>query len=292
MESHDEERLMFKNISFGDATGDYDTRNLKVALKRMQLDALFFLTIPGPKMIWQFGELGYDVSIDENGRTGEKPIKWDYYSDENRHQLYLTYKFLNDLRKSQPAFSTSGYSYSLSTPAKRLTLAGETMKVNILGNFGMVSSTINLAFPQTGKWYEYFTRDSLTVTNTNSLFTFKPGEFRLYTTKKLAPSELVTGVDDQISENEGQRIAVYPNPSDKEFSFKLQGTGSGMVSVNIYNLTGLIIRHLENPDSIDGTQIIKWDGMTDNGSEAPAGLYLVNIRTHQKTQSARLLKIK
>ena len=288
MESHDEERLMFKNISFGDATGDYDTRNLKVALKRMQLDALFFLTIPGPKMIWQFGELGYDVSIDENGRTGEKPIKWDYYSDEDRHQLYLTYKFLNDLRKSQPAFSTSGYSYSLSTPAKRLTMTGETMKVNILGNFGMASSTINPAFPQTGKWYEYFTRDSITVTNTNSLFTFKPGEFRLYTTQKLAPSELVTGVDDQISEIEGQKISVYPNPFDKETTISFSGRQtSSSRKIEIFSAYGTPVRTITVPAGI--TQVI-WDGKSSDGTYAAKGLYIIRVSPGQKYAAQKVIR--
>ena len=88
MESHDEERLMYKTITYGNAAGNYNTQNLKIALKRMELDALFFLTVPGPKMIWQFGELGYDVSIDFGGRTSEKPIRWDYQADPDRHRLY------------------------------------------------------------------------------------------------------------------------------------------------------------------------------------------------------------
>jgi 1,4-alpha-glucan branching enzyme len=288
MESHDEERLMFKNVSFGDATGDYDTRNRKVALKRMQLDALFFLSIPGPKMIWQFGELGYDISIDENGRTGEKPIKWDYYSDEERHPLYLTYKLLNNLRKSQPAFSTSNYSYALATPGKRLTLTGETMKVNILGNFGMASSTINPAFPQIGKWYEYFTRDSITVTNTSSLFTFKPGEFRLYTTQKLALSELVTAVDDQISETEEQKISVYPNPFDKETTISFAG---GQISVSskieIFSAFGTLVRTIIVPA---GTNQVTWDGRTSGGANAAKGLYIIRVSPGQKNAVQKVIK--
>jgi glycosidase len=280
MESHDEERLMYKNISYGDVTGEYDTRNQKVALRRMQLDALFFLSIPGPKMIWQFGELGYDVSIEENGRTGEKPIKWDYYADEDRHQLYLTYKFLNDLRRTQPAFSTTGYSYSLSTPAKRLTLTGETMKVNILGNFGMASSTINPAFPQTGKWYEYFTRDSITVTNPNALFTFKPGEFRLYTTKKLAPTDIVTGIDDQVSENEAQNIAIYPNPFDKETKISFSGGEIlQQMRIEIFSSYGIPVRTIILPA---GASQVTWDGKTSGGAEAANGLYIIRVNAGQK----------
>jgi hypothetical protein len=254
----------------------------------MQLNALFFLSIPGPKMIWQFGELGYDVSIDANGRTGEKPIKWDYYNDEDRHQLYLTYKFLNNLRKSQPAFSTTGYSYSLSTPAKRITLTGETMKVNLLGNFGMASSTINPAFPQTGKWYEYFSLDSITITNTNSLFTFKPGEFRLYTTQKLAPSELATGVDDQISEINEKKISVYPNPFDKKTTVSfLGGVVAGSSKIEIFSAYGTPVRTINVPS---GASEVTWDGKTSGGEDAAKGLYIIRVSQGQKYAVQKVIK--
>src|SRR6202008_4668428 len=63
MESHDEERLMYKNLTFGNASGGYDVKNTVTALRRMEAASSLFLTIPGPKMIWEFGERGYDKSI-------------------------------------------------------------------------------------------------------------------------------------------------------------------------------------------------------------------------------------
>jgi len=98
----------------------------------MELDAVFLLTVPGPKMIWQFGELGYDISIDSGGRTGVKPIKWNYFSDPDRHRLYIIYKLLNNLRSSQPVFGTGSYSSSLSTPLKSIQLFDPTMNVDVL----------------------------------------------------------------------------------------------------------------------------------------------------------------
>ena len=151
MESHDEERLMYKTLTWGNATTAYNTKNPIIALKRLELNVLFFLTIPGPKMIWQFGELGYDISINENGRTGEKPIKWEYFSDSYRHRLYLFYKLINTLRKTEPAFSTDNFTHSLSSITKRLQLNGEDMKVNILGNFGVTSGLVFPAFQQTDR---------------------------------------------------------------------------------------------------------------------------------------------
>ncbi len=84
MESHDEERLMYKNLTYGNSSGNYNIKNLATALERIKLAGAFFFTVPGPKMIWQFGELGYDYSIEYNGRTGPKPIRWGYFLDVNR----------------------------------------------------------------------------------------------------------------------------------------------------------------------------------------------------------------
>ncbi|MFA5817708.1 MAG: alpha-amylase family glycosyl hydrolase [Bacteroidales bacterium] len=290
MESHDEERIMYKTIIYGAATVDYNTQNLKVALKRMQLAALFFLTVPGPKMIWQFGELGYDISIDNGGRTSEKPIKWDYFLDFDRHRLFVIYKLLNNLRKTQPVFGTSSYSYSLSTPLKRLQLIHPTMKVNILGNFGVTSSTISPAFPQTGKWYEYFTGDSITVVNVNDLFNLQPGEYRLYTTKKLVSPKLIIGIEDQKLAEKDHFVSVYPNPSPEEFTFEIQNLNPTPASVSIFDITGRMIRQLRTNISADGLQSVKWDGRLANGSEASGGIYFVQICTTLRSGTLKIIK--
>ena len=80
-ESHDEERLMYKNLTWGNNAGDYNIKELHTAINRVKAIGAFFFTIPGPKMIWQFGELGYDNSIDDPCRLCEKPILWDYFED-------------------------------------------------------------------------------------------------------------------------------------------------------------------------------------------------------------------
>ncbi|RYZ40142.1 MAG: alpha-amylase, partial [Sphingobacteriales bacterium] len=63
-ESHDEERLMYKNIQFGNSANPaHNVKTLDVALSRMSAVGAISLLVPGPKMIWHFGELGWDDSI-------------------------------------------------------------------------------------------------------------------------------------------------------------------------------------------------------------------------------------
>ncbi|MCH7770588.1 MAG: hypothetical protein IIA49_06170, partial [Bacteroidetes bacterium] len=109
MESHDEERLMFKNLQYGNSSGNYDIQNFPIAIQRIKLAAAFYFTIPGVKMIWQFGELGYDFSINypcmtNNCRTDPKPIRWDYFEDGNRRNLYKVFQALINLKKDYSVF--------------------------------------------------------------------------------------------------------------------------------------------------------------------------------------------
>ena len=290
MESHDEERIMYQTITYGASTADYNTRDLKTALKRMELNAVFLLTVPGPKMIWQFGELGYDISIDSGGRTGVKPIKWDYFKDPDRHRLYVIYKLLNNLRTSQLVFGTNNYSYSLSSPQKSLQLFDPKMNVDVLGNFGLTSSTIDPVFPQTGKWYEYFTGDSVTVANIDTLISLQPGEYRLYTTKKLASPKYLLGVEEQEQAEKEGFISVYPNPSSEIFNFVIKSPYPAPVSIFIYDLSGRIVRQLKTDVSPEGTETVTWDGRMGNGSEASAGIYIVQIYGTMRFGTVKVIK--
>jgi hypothetical protein len=290
MESHDEERLMFKALTFGASQGSYNTKDLKTALKRMELDALFFLTVPGPKMIWQFGELGYDVSIDFGGRTSEKPIKWEYNLDPDRHRLYLIYKVLNNLRTSQPVFGTYDFSYSLTSSLKQLKLNDPSMKVNILGNFGLATASVNPSFQQTGKWYEYFSTDSVIVANVNDQISLNPGEYRLYTTTKLASPKLILGIEDQKEVKRDHIASVWPNPSSGEFTFEVQSLYPTPLSISIFDIGGRLIRQIRTNISGDPKQIVNWDGRTANGAGAPRGIYFVNIRTSVQSEVLKIIK--
>ena len=104
MESHDEERIVYILKQQGYKVDDYNIRLLSTALDRQELNSLFFIPLPGPKMIWQFGELGYDYSINYNGRIGEKPILWSYTTKEDRIDLFKTMSKLNYLKQNYEEF--------------------------------------------------------------------------------------------------------------------------------------------------------------------------------------------
>ncbi len=235
MESHDEERLMFKNISYGAHNADYDVRDLATALSRQELAANFFFTIPGPKMIWQFGERGYDVSIEYNGRVGEKPPKWEYMNDWRRKNLFYVYSSLIKLKETQSVFNTTNFSLDLHNALKKIKLTSDDMSVVVLGNFDIVEGSINPDFQFAGKWYNFWTGDSIMVTNVNEPITLQAGEYKLFTSQRLTKPGLVGINNTETTQNAN---ILYPNP----VTSKLTITNTYNVDdVKIYNLTGLVV---------------------------------------------------
>ena len=251
MESHDEERLMYKNIQYGNSSGSYNIKNLQTALNRIKLAATFFITVPGPKMIWQFGELGYDKSIDFNGRLGKKPVPWadglNYYSNADRKSLFNTFAALIRLKKNYPAFSSTDFSLSTSAGLKRIKINHSSMNVVIIGNFDVTSGTVVTDFQNTGKWFELFSGDSLDVTDVGMQINLQPGEYRLYTSIKLPSMDFL--VDVKESNEIPKQFSLeqnYPNPFNPETVISYQLAVSSYVTLKVYDLLGREVATLVN----------------------------------------------
>ena len=149
---------------------------LTVAMRRAGASAAFFLTVPGPKMIWQFGEIGYDYSIDYNDRTGEKPVVTDeYMAVPERKALYDTYAVLLQFRRENPRFFDQDADFEW-TPAgtlKKITCSVDGKTFHVVGNFG--KSSASYAVPA-GSWTDYINGGAV-----SGNITLKQGEFRLLT---------------------------------------------------------------------------------------------------------------
>ncbi len=178
-ESHDEERLQFKNGAYGNTSGSYSVKDLATGLKRDEMGAAFMFSAPGPKMLWQFGERGYDVSINPD-RLGDKPPHWEYMSDANRRHLFKVYSQMINWKKKNPVFTSTTFNYDLAATVKHITMTDPTNSIVVLGNFGVVSATTTVTFPSTGTWVDNFTGTTVDVTSATMNMTFAPGEYHLY----------------------------------------------------------------------------------------------------------------
>ena len=163
MESHDEERCSCEVQKWGN--GDTKT-NIESRMKRLALNAAFFLTVPGPKMIWQFGELGYDLSINypsdtEADRTSRKPAKWEYLDEPARKGLYDAYSKLLAFRRTYPRFFDSDAKFTWKVTSSYWNnryihcTDAEGNAFVVVGNFDIKSADVTVPLPSHGNWKEY-----------------------------------------------------------------------------------------------------------------------------------------
>jgi hypothetical protein len=187
MENHDEERLMFEAYTYGNSSGSHNLRDTLDALTQMQVSALLFMGIPGPKMSWQFGELGYDYSIHFGGdRTANKPPRWDYFNQPARQELYRVYAGMAGLRK-RDAFRFGSFTGDMGGLGKRLWISHNSMNVVISANMGVNAFDMAPGFPNAGTWYDYFSGEVVNITNPSGhTFNFGPGEYRVFTSVQLS----------------------------------------------------------------------------------------------------------
>lgn len=281
MESHDEERNMVDALTAGLNDGaNYDIRNLTTALARMEMNGAFFFTIPGPKMIWEFEELGYDVSINANGRTGAKPIRWNYYTDAARRKLYTVYANLAAL-KQQPAFSTGTFTYRVSSQGKTLHLSDPTLNVTVVGNFGVTPIDVIPDFQRTGRWYNYLTGDSISVANVTDPLTLAPGAYAVYLDRPLRRTVLATTASATANVF---HLTAAPNPAGTTTTLRYEfPTAVAAAQITVSNLLGQTVL----------TQALPAQPRGEHAVELPlrnlrAGVYLVHLQAGTQQQVLRL----
>ena len=295
-ESHDEERMMYKKLNFGNQSpdGTYRVKDQATALARQELSMVFLLAVPGPRMIWQFGELGYDYSINTCGdgtvngcRLANKPVRWDYRNDPLRQRVYDITRAMLDLRKTYSVFQTTDFRTDLGDSyLKSAVLRGTEFDVALAGNFGVTAANIPVSMAGVTKLYEYFTGDSITVTGGSFTLNYLPGQYRLFTTKRLPPpvmGSLVTGVRDRRPQQ--YAMEAYPNPVDELLEVRFTAPASGWYKGEIYDLMGKQVATLFDGYLPAGEHWSEW-----NSRETAPGTYLLRIQG-EKGQSARLVVV-
>lgn len=108
LESHDEERLAYKQDMWGVA-GVKD--NVQVSMQRCGSAAAQMIMTPGAHMIWMFGELGKSESLTD--RTGPKLVEWNLLNEPNHKGLYNNYSEMIQLRFANPQFFGKDASFQI-----------------------------------------------------------------------------------------------------------------------------------------------------------------------------------
>jgi hypothetical protein len=254
METHDEEKLMYNNLNWGNSAVGYDIEELEIALKRIELTACFHVLLPGPKLMWQFQELGYDYSINtctdgvtvsESCRIDAKPVRWDYYDNPLRHRLYDVFSALNHLKKDYPVFSSSNFGFDTDGFGKRLHLSSAAMNVVGVGNFHVGDINMAVDFQHEGVWFDYLTGEEISVSNTGASIAFDPGEYHIYIDADLPTPEIYNPSSvfeiDPGQASDFNPLLSYPNPFSNSFEIAIPAAIKGAYSYMIFDALGKTI---------------------------------------------------
>jgi hypothetical protein len=281
MESHDEDRQMYYCLSAGNSTGNYNIRDTITAINRLKISGVFLFCLPGPKMIWQFGERGFDYSINwpsmtSASRLDPKPPRWDYLENFQRKHLKHVWSSLIKLRTEQSVFESTDYVAALNGPLKKFKIRNNDMSVVVLGNFDIQNANIIPNFYSTGMWYEYLRGDSLNVTNINGVISLAPGEYRVYTSKKL---QTPIGTEEIAAEDSD--FMVWPNPSTGQFTVYYDQQGKSNLKIDLLTITGHQVATLLN-ESHAGLYLGEFQYTTP-------GIYLLRIQDSERVQTRKIV---
>jgi hypothetical protein len=300
MESHDEERMMYKNLQFGNSSGSYNIRDLNTGLKRIEMCAGFFLAAPGPKMIWEFGELGYDFSINRcvdgtinnNCRLDNKPIRWDYKDVIQRKRLYDIFTSLNKLRfhswyKDVFIANNINLTRNLSGAFKTMTIrsATDSSMLCVIGNFDVTSQAGSFTFPSGGTWYDYLNGNTFTATGAAQNITLQPGEFHVYLNRNLT-NAVITPVSGLNGSGNQLLATIYPNPPTTNSVLDIYTPQNGKVLVDLLNNLGQKIKTIFSGTMARGKHSLD---ISDKINNVPAGVYLLRIQAANNMLPVKLL---
>jgi glycosidase len=313
MESHDEQWLMYRNRAFGPQIEGYDVRSLETALERQKLVGTFFFTVPGPRQLWQFGELGFGWGISGEeclkpgdgsngecpsfapGRTANKPLPWNsprqYHLDPDRQRLYKTWAALINLRRSHPVFTSPETVVNLrvgqGVPDRRIRLALDDVKVVIVGNFGLTPLAVDPLFHETGTWYEFFSDTALEVSDVNAPILLAPGEARLYATVDFPSPEpgiyAVSGEEGPAGAAAFRLETPFPNPTATEATVVFSLDQVADVRLDVFDLLGRRVARL-----VEGTLPAGDHSARLDAASLPSGLYVVRLSAGDRIATSRL----
>jgi len=290
-ESHDEERNCYKASAYGIAAVKGKP---EAYCARVPLNIAFIALFPGPKMMWQFQEMGYDKSINmcqdgtikDECRTYAKPNIWGLKYDkvDYRQKAYNDAAKVIKLRTEHPEFFaydnvTATNCSSTTWKVRRLDVRytdpdgneENDIDIAVIANFDPANSMITSAgLTHTGVWYDYMTGEEVNFKRTDKTINLDASSMKIYTSRRL--SEPPVGVDD--IQAAGADVSISPTVTSDIVSVF---ASEDVLAINVIDMNGKVVASVENEDEISIASLQE-------------GLYLVRASTNSGVTTHKVIK--
>lgn len=270
LESHDEERLAYKQNKYGPV----EVRsNLANAMHRLGSAAAQMMMSPGAHMVWMFSELGNnETTKDATGgnNTSPKKVMWSLFDNANRKGLYENYAELANIRAALPEMFandvevTMNCSASSWTDGRSIILTKGNKQIILAVNPNLTGNDLVIEAP-----FLTFNDDDYTVLSksydTTPAFSAKAGTITVAPNcYAVVGSFDFTGVDNIIDDSTSRLIVNATNGG-----LTIANAPAG---IEVYTPSGMRVYAAENAPA--GTSVA-----------LPAGLYIVR----SANQSAKVM---
>ncbi|MBK6680394.1 MAG: T9SS type A sorting domain-containing protein [Ignavibacteriales bacterium] len=89
---------------------------------------------------------------------------------------------------------------------------------------------------------------------------------------------VLTGVEDENAVSDTLFIDIYPNPFNSMSLIRLNIPEESKIELNIFDITGQLVRSIANDDGVMGLRQYNWDGTDNFNTTLASGVYLVHVK--------------
>ena len=108
--------------------------------------------------------------------------------------------------------------------------------------------------------------------------------------KGLAVNDSLVGIQPVNNTSNSLKLKQNtPNPFSTQTRIDYELTEASKVTLNIYDITGKLIKTIVDSYEPAGAKTVIWDGRNENGKIVEHGIYIYNLRAGNKSQSKRML---
>ena len=113
---------------------------------------------------------------------------------------------------------------------------------------------------------------------------------------KLVIAQSSTSTDVALSDGNVPAAAldftIAPNPFNPQTTARFFAAAAGSYSVDVYDVSGRLVRQLGGNASNAGWVEVSWNGKTDDGSDVASGVYLMRVNSGDRVDTQRAVLVR
>jgi len=98
--------------------------------------------------------------------------------------------------------------------------------------------------------------------------------------------------DDEVVSLNNFKLKNYPNPFNPITTISFEVPKNDMISLEIFNLKGELVKTLIKRNVSKGIHRIIWNGTNKKGQKVNSGIYLIKLQTSGKVISQKIILLK